>query len=125
MLEHFIPAHAYVKVIALPVLHIAKPKNFKRLSVWLREGKADGPPANLPTPPTTPPPNLLVDSALCSDHGGGSLGGGHTLPQTAVWELVELLVLSGCFLRGTMMSLDLDSLCVWWLFSCSVVSNSP
>ena len=81
MLEHFIPAHAYVKVIALPVLHIAKPKNFKRLSVWLREGKADGPPTKLPTPPTTPPPHFLVDSALCSDHGGGSPGGGILCPK--------------------------------------------
>ena len=82
MLEHFIPAHAYVKVIALPVLHIAKPKNFKRLSVWLREGKADGPPANLPTPPPHPLPIFLWTLPFVATMVGGHRGE-HTVPQTA------------------------------------------
>ena len=83
------------------------------------------PPPSSPLPPPHPLPIFLWTLPFVATMVGGHRGGAYSAPNCRVWELVELLVLSGCFLRGTMMSLDLDSLCVWWLFSCSVVSNSP
>ena len=74
-----------------PHLLAAIPKNFKMLSMRLREGKAEGPPQPPQLPP--PPPVFLWTLPFVAAMVGGH-SGERALPQT-VLELVELPVLSG------------------------------